>query len=89
MPITALADPAEHDGWDHDTGNPTTAKFASAVQVWAIAQDRDVTVGEAALAFNATPELIRQAVEDEHSWMLLEGPEDAPLIERTIGHDGE
>jgi len=80
MRITAFADD-EHRGWDHENGLPTSRYFGNAVQVWAIAQDRPVTVSDAALAFNVTPDLIRRAVED-HEWMYLGSGE---LIE----HDGE
>lgn len=89
MPITALAEDAENGCWDHETGHPTVVHFGAAVQVWSVAQDRPTTVGEAALAFNVTPELVRQAVEDGSTWMFLGGPDDAPLTERTIEHDGE
>lgn len=67
-------------GWCHETGNPTVATFGNALQVWAIAQHRDVTVGEAALVFNVTLDLIRYAVE-EHGFMYLAG--------NFIQHDGE
>ena len=75
------ADLAKGEWWNHDTGMPGMALFCNALSVWVIAQDRDVTVGDAALAFNVAPALIRQAVE-WHYWMLL-GAGD------VIEHDGE
>jgi hypothetical protein len=48
--------------------------------LWACCQGRTVTVQEAALAFNATEDVIRQAVED-HYWMYLDGD--------NIEHEGE
>ena len=73
--ITHLQDD-EPDGWDLDgTGMPGASLFARALSVWLHAQNRTgITVGEAALAFNVTPEIIRHAV-DEHAWLLL-GPDD-------------
>lgn len=78
--ITHFADPECH-GWDQETGMPTSSFFGGAVQLWSLAQDRPVTVREAALAFNVTPDLMRQAIND-HPWMLLGGSE-------KIEHDGE
>lgn len=83
MTLTAFAS-HEHDGWDQETGQPTSVHFGNALQVWAVLQDRDVTVAEAAVTFNTTPDLIRSAVED-HCWMLLDGEGD----QATIQHDGE
>ena len=73
----------EDNGWDiDDTGEVGVGLFAWAVQVWALCQDRaGVTVAEAALAFNATPECVRAAVA-WHPFMFL-GPAD------SIEHDGE
>lgn len=67
--------------WSVETGAPSIDMFANAVQVWSIAQDRDVTVQEAALVFNVEPKLIVQAVE-WHPWMFI-GAGD------RIEHDGE
>ena len=68
-------------GWNHHTGAPGVVLFGNAVQVWSIAQGRDVTVQEAALAFNVEPKLIRQAV-DDHPWMLINDCD-------VIDHDGD
>jgi len=76
-------DSSDHDdgGWNIEgSGLCSASLFGKAVQVWAVAQDRPVTVNEAALAFNVRPEIIQQAVE-EHPWMYLNG--------EHIEHDGE
>lgn len=74
--ITKLAgndDTAEERCLLDEDGAPREREFSHAVQMWAICQGRAVvTVQEAALAFNATPEVIRQAVE-AHYWMYLDG----------------
>jgi hypothetical protein len=77
--LSALIDTSDNS-WDHDSGTPGLNLFANAVQVWAVLQERPVTVNDAALAFNATPDVIRQAVE-HHAWMFLDGD--------TIEHEGE
>ena len=66
---------------DDGSGNPGVILFGNAVQVWAVLQDRIVTVNEAALTFNAEPSLVRQAIE-ESAWMFV-GEND------TIQHEGE
>lgn len=75
-------------GFKHD-GSPTLAMLGNAVQVWSItnsAAAKDVTVGDAALAFMLPTSRIAEAVE-WHYWMFLSG--DGPLETRTIEHDGE
>ncbi len=67
--------------WNIATGEPGVGLFANAVQVWALAQERRATVEEAALTFNTTPQVIRQAVE-HHYWMYL-------AADGVIGHEGE
>ena len=81
--ITALDNSNDDDlGWNlHGSGNPSITIFGSAVQVWAVAQGRDVSVEEAALAFNVRPEIIVHAV-DDHPWMSI-GPDG------VIEHEGE
>lgn len=76
------------NGWDQDTGAPSIGLLGTAIQCWAILQNRiNVTVAEAARAFNVPTTTIRAAVED-HPWMYLEGPDDTP-DRQIIGHDGE
>lgn len=81
--ITALDDSPEDDrAWNLEgSGNVSATYFANALQVYCCAQNRDVSIDEAALAFNVTPAIIRQAVE-QHYFMF----EDA---DGTIGHEGE
>lgn len=80
MRITEL-DADNEWGWNHETGALGTALFSNAVQVWTVAQGREVTVSDTALAFNVEPKLIRQAVED-HPWMFIGKDE-------VIEHEGE
>lgn len=74
-------------GWDDETGAPGISLFNNAVQVWAVAQQRSVSVAEAARAFNISPERIVEAVK-EHYWMYLDGPPD-DYEHLMIEHEGE
>ncbi len=74
--------------WDQETGAPTKLHFGNAIQVWALMQDRPiVTVAEAAEAFNVPAARIIEAI-DDHSWMMVCGP-DADYMKMTIEHDGD
>jgi hypothetical protein len=77
--LSAVVDTGADD-WDFESGSPSLNLFANAIQVWSVLQGRPVTVHDAGLAFNATPDVIRQAVE-HHYFMFLDGD--------TIEHDGE
>ncbi len=80
-PLDGFADEANLDtGQSWDEGRPTISHFANAIQVWAYLQGRGVTVLEAAMTFNAKPEVVRAAVE-YHAWMFLDGD--------SIEHEGE
>lgn len=69
------------DSWNAETsGNPGVELFSNAIQVWALAQDRTVTLDEAASAFNVNSSLIKQAI-DEHYWTFLSG--------NVIEHEGQ
>ena len=46
--------------------------FASALQTWVFCQDPWPTIEHAALVWNATPDVIRQAVEEAH-WLFESG----------------
>jgi len=65
-------------------------EFATAVSVWSFMQnsEKQTTVADVALAFNTTPELVRQAVED-HYWMSLDNPDEPDPTKQTIWHEGE
>lgn len=66
-------------------GMPRVHDFASALDTWWICQNRmNVTVAEAALAFNTTTDVIREAI-NEHYWMNIAGIGDDAVIEM----DGE
>lgn len=87
MVVTNLVDV---DGDDEETGRELRrswsqdgvgiALFYNALQVWSVAQNRPTTVDEAALAFNTTPAIIRQAVEGSY-WMFI--------VDDVIEHEGE
>lgn len=77
---TLETDPDHSDEWHPETGQPGVDLFSNALSVWAWAQGRAQTVNEAAAAFNVTPDIIRQAVEN-HYWMFLNGD--------RIEHDGD
>ena len=72
------------DGADHGVGLDL---FSSALQVWQILQNRDISVRDAAIAFRCTDGMIREAV-DAHPWMFLEGPDDDPT-KQIIQDEGE
>lgn len=78
--ITDLASD-DADFFDEE-GKPTLTLFANAVQIWSYAQQRQVTVAEAAQAFRVPESVIVRAVEG-HFWMFIVG--DPPCIE----HEGE
>jgi sugar/nucleoside kinase (ribokinase family) len=54
---------------------------------WAAMQQRTVTVAEAALAFNTTPDVIREVIEDA-SWIYVSN-DDADPTKQTIELDGK
>lgn len=75
--VTDLADQAEcdEDGetmlWSRDRETAISREaFITAVSVWASCQPDQVSVADAAAAFNATNEAIRAAV-SEHPWMFV------------------
>lgn len=77
---------------DEETGLPlgaTSAELGRAITIWTYAQGRiGVTVGEAALAFNVTPEKVAEAVDqcgNPYFW-IERWP--IPLVERTFEEDG-
>ena len=85
---SGLTEVATHlnGGWDQETGAPSAALLGDAIQVWAILQRRDVTVSEAALAFNASIQVVATTAR-QHPWMFLRG--EASLETALIEHEGE
>jgi hypothetical protein len=79
MPVITSLDTKHPDRWNHETRAPGIKQFANALQLWAYAQGRFVTVSEASDVFNVDRSLIRQAVE-HHAWMEL-GADDAIIHE--------
>jgi hypothetical protein len=62
--------------------------FCRALLTWVAMQDREgVTVAEAALAFNTTPDVIREGIEEGY-WTSWHGPDDDPT-KQIIELDGE
>jgi hypothetical protein len=66
----------KHEGWastDEGWGQyglPSRVLFGNAIQVWAMMQKGDVTVGQASKAFRCPPHRVIDAV-DSHSWMSV------------------
>lgn len=63
-------------------------QFGNALSAWAWMQRRDVTVAQAARAFNTSPELVIKAVAD-HPWMFIVAAEGTGPDWQFIEHDGE
>lgn len=62
--------------------------FGEALMTLVAMQDRvGVTVAEAAMAFNTTPEVVREAAGGA-AWISVEGPDDDPTKQR-LELDGE
>lgn len=60
-----------------------------ALVTWAAMRDKHpVTVADAALAFNTTPEVIREAV-DNASWILIVNEDDPDPTRQLLELDGE
>jgi hypothetical protein len=63
--------------------------LAAALVTWTAMQDRlGVTVAEAALSFNTTPEVIREAIKDA-AWILVVNEYDPDSTKQLIELDGE
>ena len=88
MPFTDFVD--RHD----DEPGISIDQLAAAVSVWAWMQESDKpqTVAAAALAFNTTPQFIRDAIEI-HPWAFLTGHNgewsEIDPTKQFIEHDGE
>ncbi len=73
MTLTALTKDEGLDSLFDDDGACQADQFSRAINVWIGCQAaRDITVNEVALSFNATPDVIREAVE-LHPWLCLIG----------------
>lgn len=55
--------------------------LGTALVTFCAMQDHTITVRQAAIAFNTTPEVIREAVEDA-MWISVVGPGDDPTKQR-------
>lgn len=66
------------------------ADLGRAIETWFYAQNRlEVTVGEAAVAFNVSPEKVAQAVVAYDSMYFWIATETIPLEKRRFDCDGE
>ncbi|WP_336800360.1 hypothetical protein [Kaistia sp. MMO-174] len=74
---------------DSDDSGLTVAHLCQSVATWSCMQQRSVSVAEAALAFNTTPDVVQHAI-NEHGgfYLYLIGEDDDPT-EQFIEHDGE
>ncbi len=72
----------EDDGfWNIEgSGKCSATLFGNALQVWGVFQERTVTIEEASLAFNTSPDNIKAAIE-QHPFMVRSG--------RRIDFEGE
>lgn len=70
-----------------DTAGVFIEGLGSALVTFCAMQDHVVTVAEAAIAFNTTVEVIREAV-DEAMWIGWYGPDDDPAKQK-LELDGE
>lgn len=60
-----------------------------ALVTWTAMQDKTPTVADAAMAFNTSPEIIREAVEDA-SWIFVSAPEsETDPTKQRLELDGE
>jgi hypothetical protein len=78
----------EEDG--DETAGIFMGDLGRALVIWTcmVAEAKDqVTVADAALAFNTTPEIIREAVDDAY-WIGWRGPDDDPT-KQILETDGE
>lgn len=83
----ALFEREMFDPEDSDAGI-FVSHLGRALITWVAMQNRHpVTVAEAAAAWNTTPDIIRDAVE-EAMWIGIEGPDDDPTKQR-LELDGE
>lgn len=82
-PYTDILDDESDDAGIH------RRTLATAVSCWSFMQPRPrVSVAEAAIAFNTTPAMILQAVED-HYWMYLADEAETDPAKQFIEHEGE
>ena len=72
---------------EDDSAGISIDGLGRALVTWAAMQDKTVTVADAALAFNTTPDVIREAVEDA-MWISVVGPRDDPT-KQTLELDGD
>ena len=70
--------------WDEETGAPGVAVLSSAIETWAWLQDSRPTLEQAAAAFVATVQVVRECIEwsgmhievDDHGQEIIEHAEE-------------
>jgi hypothetical protein len=72
---------------DTDVAGVHWEHFVTAVGIFVYMQETFPIVADVALAFNATPEAVREAAED-HPWLFVSGDDSDPT-KQTIETDGE
>jgi len=72
---------------DDIDASPSWDEFIGAVQMWTLCQQRDVTIGAAAAAFNVDVDLIHRAVLDGY-WMDYERRDDSSIDDAIILLEG-
>lgn len=84
-----MAGPFTEVIYDEDSQEPGIHldKLGMAIGHWAWMQEQQQSVASAALTFNTTPQIVRDAIE-AYPWTLLTGPTDDPT-KQMIEHDGE
>lgn len=70
--ITGFCDPDNEYVFDAEAGTVRQSDFTNALGLWVNCQEREPTVSEAAMTFNASPDLIRDAVGDD-PWLNIVG----------------
>ena len=85
---TAVVEPWARDDFssDSDGEGVSMGDFAAALSIWAWMNQRDVTVAEAALAFNTSPDLVIEVVKQSESMFF---DDEAASTASVIEFDGE
>lgn len=66
----------------------TLADIGRALMVWVSMQDSEPTVAHAATLFNTSPDIIREAVTEDH-WSFLEPDNEIDPTKQRIAVDGD
>jgi len=75
---------------DEETGayyGVTHDQLTQAVKVWSYAQDKPVTVGDAALAFNVTPKFLAYCIHSTEDEYFFIAGDNSNIPAMTLEHD--